>query len=116
MYSHTKKVGSLGRYGARVGRKLRNEARNIEDRMKEPKKCPQCGKARVKRKASGIWSCSSCTTVFAGGAYSPVAVKKEVQVGGKEVKAEKPEQAPAETPKEEKTKKTKKKTKTVKEK
>lgn len=79
MYSHTKKVGSLGRYGPRVGRKVRHEARKIEDLLKKPKKCPQCGKPKVRRKAAGIWECKSCGTVFAGGAYTPMAFKKEAK-------------------------------------
>lgn len=84
MYSHTRKVGSLGRYGARVGRKIRHEARKIEDESKKPKTCPQCGKKRVKRNAAGIWTCRSCHLVFAGGAYTPIAVRMGVEQAAEE--------------------------------
>jgi len=80
MYSHTKKVGSMGRYGPRVGRKIRHEARKIEDELNKPRNCPRCGKTGVKRKVVGIWVCRSCKLVYAGGAYMPHAVKKTVEV------------------------------------
>jgi len=41
MYSHTKKVGVLGKYGPRVGRKTRYEALKVEKQRKESKKCPK---------------------------------------------------------------------------
>jgi len=71
MYSHTKKVGSLGRYGVRVGRKIREEAKRIEDMRKQAKNCPQCGKKGIKRLASGIWCCKYCKFSFAGGSFLP---------------------------------------------
>jgi large subunit ribosomal protein L37Ae len=79
MYSHTRKVGSLGRYGPRVGRKIRHTARKIEDEQHKPKVCPQCGKSRVERRAFGIWHCRSCNLSYAGGAYTPVSFKREVE-------------------------------------
>lgn len=69
MYSHTKKVGSLGRYGPRLGRKLRENLKNIEDAARKSKVCGYCGKDRVKRKAAGIWYCRSCKSEFTGGAH-----------------------------------------------
>ncbi|MDD5111065.1 MAG: 50S ribosomal protein L37ae [Candidatus Altiarchaeota archaeon] len=88
MYSHTKKVGSMGRYGPRVGRKVRHEALKIEDEMKKPKHCPKCGKTHVKRKAAGIWLCCSCKLSFAGGAYTPFVMKKAVEQVAHEAKTE----------------------------
>lgn len=76
MYSHTKKVGSLGRYGARIGRKIRNEIRKIEDETRRSLKCPNCGKMGLKRPAAGIWVCKSCNISFSGGAYKPKTIKK----------------------------------------
>ncbi len=73
MYSHTRKVGSVGRYGSRIGRKLRDEIRKIEDLSKE-NKCPNCGR-KVKRKSTGIWECKSCGLKFTGGAYTPTTTK-----------------------------------------
>ncbi len=72
MYSHSKKVGSLGRYGPRIGRKLRDEIKKIEDISKK-NECPVCGR-KVKRKAAGIYECKSCNKSFTGGAY--IATKK----------------------------------------
>jgi len=67
MSAHTKKVGSLGRYGPRIGRKLRDEMKQIEDHAKK-NRCPGCN-GRVKRKAAGIYRCRSCGKTFTGGAY-----------------------------------------------
>jgi len=72
MYSHTKKVGSLGRYGTRIGRKIRTEVLKIEVDSRKSAKCPTCGKEKVKRKAPGIWKCNSCDIEFSGLAYKPL--------------------------------------------
>jgi large subunit ribosomal protein L37Ae len=69
MYSHTKKVGSLGKYGTRIGRKVRDEILQMEN-LKKENICRDCGK-KLKREAAGIWECKSCGTKFTGGAYSP---------------------------------------------
>lgn len=76
MYSHTKKIGSLGRYGSRTGRKIRGEIKKIEDSAKK-NRCPNCNK-KVIRKSSGIWECRSCGLKFAGGAYLAVMERKAV--------------------------------------
>ncbi|MFC2154399.1 50S ribosomal protein L37ae [Candidatus Altiarchaeota archaeon] len=80
MYSHTKKVGSMGKYGPRIGRKIRSEIEKIERQSKRPFKCPQCGKKGVKRRSAGIWQCRSCQSSFSGGTFlfSPRGEKKEV--------------------------------------
>lgn len=67
MYSHTRKVGSMGRYGPRIGRKLRDEIRKIEDLAKS-NKCSNCGR-KVRRISAGIWECRSCGLKFSGGSY-----------------------------------------------
>lgn len=74
MYSHTKRVGSVGRYGPRIGRRVRYEVRQIEDSTKE-NACPNCNRA-VKRQNSGIWVCRFCRIKFAGGAYFTTTEKK----------------------------------------
>ncbi len=74
MYSHTKKVGSLGRYGPRIGRKIRYEVRRIEDSEKG-NACPNCGRY-IKKEGSGIWKCGFCRLKFAGGAYFTTTEKK----------------------------------------
>ncbi len=61
----------MSRFGARYGRKLRSRVEEIEKKMKEKHKCPQCGREGVKRTSTSIWKCSKCGTTFAGGAYLP---------------------------------------------
>ncbi len=77
MYSHTKKVGSLGRYGTRVGGRIRKEVKRIEDISRAQRKCPRCSR-KIKRESSGVWKCSFCGFKFAGGAYIPITKKKIV--------------------------------------
>jgi large subunit ribosomal protein L37Ae len=67
----TKKVGSTGRYGVRYGAKLRRRVLDIDNRRKEPIRCPSCATKALKRKAVGLWKCSKCDLLFAGGAYVP---------------------------------------------
>jgi len=72
MYSHTKKIGSLGRYGPRIGRKPRYEALKIEDESKKSRNCPSCSRGKLRRKGAGIWTCKTCHFTFTGGAHIPV--------------------------------------------
>jgi len=67
----TKKVGSSGRMGPRYGWKLRRQIRDIDRRAKARYECAYCGKVAVRRISTGIWRCSKCDSVFAGGAFSP---------------------------------------------
>jgi len=88
MYSHTKKVGSLGRYGPRIGRKLRNEIRKIENISKR-NRCPYCG-GKVRKKAVGIFECKSCSKRFTGGAY--LTINEKVVKATMEESISKPEE------------------------
>ncbi|MBN2229475.1 MAG: 50S ribosomal protein L37ae [Candidatus Thorarchaeota archaeon] len=67
----TKKVGSTGRFGARYGAKLRRRVLDIEKKTSEPVRCPACATRALKRKAVGLWKCTKCDLLFAGGAYVP---------------------------------------------
>ncbi|MFH0860446.1 MAG: 50S ribosomal protein L37ae [Candidatus Altiarchaeota archaeon] len=78
MYSHTKKVGSMGRYGIRVGRKLRDQNLKIEEKSKNVR-CPSCGKIKIKRVSKGIWECRSCKNRFSGGAFLLTRETKSVE-------------------------------------
>jgi large subunit ribosomal protein L37Ae len=69
--ARTKKVGSTGRLGARYGAKLRRRVLDIEKKRNEPNRCPSCATRALKRQAAGLWKCSKCDLVFAGGAYVP---------------------------------------------
>jgi len=68
----TKKVGTAGRFGPRYGSTIRKRVREIEERMKQPHKCPKCGTRAVKRISVGVWQCRKCDFTFTGGAYVPV--------------------------------------------
>lgn len=69
--ARTKKVGSTGRFGPRYGAKLRRRVLDIDNRRKEPTRCPSCATKALKRQAAGLWNCTKCGLVFAGGAYVP---------------------------------------------
>jgi len=75
-YSHTKKVGKCGRFGARIGKRTRDDVNAIEDACKQMHECPKCGKKKVVRLGAGIWTCKACKVKFAGGAYTPQAIEK----------------------------------------
>ena len=64
------KLGSVKRYGARYGRKLKLKLSKIETEQRKLHKCPYCTKVAVKRVALGIWHCRKCNAKFAGKAYS----------------------------------------------
>jgi len=67
----TKKVGSAARLGPRYGWKLRRQVRDVEKRAKALYECRNCGKIGLKRVGTGLWQCTKCGSVFAGGAYVP---------------------------------------------
>lgn len=79
MYSHTRKVGSLGRYGPRVGRKPKYEALKIEDEAKAQGRCRNCGRGKLRRTGAGIWTCRNCGFTFCGGAHIPVVKRVTVE-------------------------------------
>jgi large subunit ribosomal protein L37Ae len=64
-----KKFGSIKRYGARYGRRLKDKIADIEKKSKKLGKCPFCKKLRAKRIAAGIWKCRKCGSKFTGNAY-----------------------------------------------
>src|SRR5437867_2325676 len=69
--SHTKKVGSAGRFGPRYGGVMRKAVATIEKTQKAAHVCERCGASAVYRDGTAIWSCQKCGFTFAGGAYSP---------------------------------------------
>ncbi|KAG6902583.1 hypothetical protein C0995_014590 [Termitomyces sp. Mi166 len=66
----TKKVGITGKYGTRYGASLRKQVKKMEISQHARYTCTFCGKDSVKRTAVGIWNCSSCRKVIAGGAWT----------------------------------------------
>ena len=63
-------LGSVKRFGARYGRKLKVRFSKIETEQRKLHKCPYCNKIAVKRIAVGIWFCRKCKAKFTGKAYS----------------------------------------------
>ena len=68
--ARTKKAGTAGRYGPRYGRKIRYKVRTVEKLQRERQECPNCGKVKVKRLASGIYECKACNAKVTGNAYT----------------------------------------------
>lgn len=84
MAKKTRKVGIVGKYGARYGVSLRKRIKVSEATQHAKYACEFCGKTSVRREAAGIWKCRSCLKVVAGGAYIPstvtgVSVKGQTQ-------------------------------------
>ena len=61
--------GIVGKYGTRYGASLRKVVKKQEVSQHSKFFCDFCGKYTVKRVAVGIWACSSCKKIKAGGAY-----------------------------------------------
>ena len=81
------KHGSVKRFGARYGRKLKLKLSQIEFEQKKSHKCPYCNKPAVKRVSLGIWQCKKCNAKFTGKAYS---VTKKVLAKEQEQEIEEP--------------------------
>ena len=81
-------LGSVKRFGARYGRKLKLKFSKIETEQRKLHKCPYCNKIAVKRVAVGIWHCKKCNAKFTGKAYS--VTKKVTAKETKEI-VEKPQ-------------------------
>lgn len=64
------KLGSVKRFGARYGRKLKLKFSKIEAEQRKLHKCPYCNRIAVRRAAVGIWNCKKCNAKFTGKAYS----------------------------------------------
>jgi large subunit ribosomal protein L37Ae len=83
------KYGSVKRFGARYGRKLKERFGKIEKEQRKKHKCPYCSAIKVKRMALGIWKCSKCDSKFTGRAYSIAHKKfKEIKQLKEEIKKE----------------------------
>ncbi len=84
------KLGSIKRFGARYGRKVKHKLAEIEALRRKKYKCPYCTQPRVKRISAGIWECNKCGSKFTSKAYMvqkkvvlKEEVKKTVKVEGK---------------------------------
>ncbi|KCV70775.1 60S ribosomal protein L37a [Fonticula alba] len=70
MSKRTKKAGIVGKYGARYGASIRKMIKKQEVTQHAKYTCSFCGKDTVSRSCVGIWKCSACRKVIAGGAYT----------------------------------------------
>ena len=70
-----KKLGSVKRFGARYGRRVKHKLAEIEAVQRGKHTCPYCRAQRVKRVAAGIWECRKCKSKFTGKAYT---IKKAI--------------------------------------
>ncbi|XP_058892239.1 large ribosomal subunit protein eL43-like [Kogia breviceps] len=66
----TKKVRIVGKYGTHYGASLRKMVKKTENSQHSKYTCSFCGKAKMKRRAVGIWHCGSCMKTVAGGAWT----------------------------------------------
>ena len=81
-------LGSVKRFGARYGRKLKLKFSKIEIEQRKLHKCPYCNKIAVKRLVVGIWKCKKCHIKFTGKAYS---VSMNILTKESEIAIEEPE-------------------------
>lgn len=66
-----RKSRSAGRFGVRYGAKARKIIADMEEKMRAGYVCSKCDAKKVKRMATGIWTCTKCGYTFAGGSYIP---------------------------------------------
>ena len=66
-----RKSRSAARFGPRYGRKSRKLVADVEEKSKALYDCPQCGRTKVKRTSTAIWSCRKGGYTFAGGSFMP---------------------------------------------
>ncbi len=70
MATKTKKVKSSGKFGARYGKKVRENFTKVDSKQRQKQICPFCKKPGVKRTSKGIWNCKKCNKRFASDTYS----------------------------------------------
>lgn len=110
MVKKTQKLGSVKRFGARYGRRVKNKLAKIEAIQKGKHKCPYCHSMKAKRIAFGIWNCKKCGAKFTGKAYSIkkiVLSEEESEKKNKNIEEneeEMPEETEEEKPKKKKIK------------
>lgn len=86
-------LGSVKRFGARYGRKVKEKFAEIEALQRKKYKCPYCMQQKVKRVRAGIWECGKCGSKFTSKAFTvakKIILKEEVKKeGGTEESKEK---------------------------
>lgn len=85
-----KKKSLRPRLRTRGGLSVRKRWTQIVIELKRPHKCPTCGWPSLSRMSVGIWSCTSCGSRFAGGAYQPTT---KTGAASQRVASSKPQQS-----------------------
>jgi len=77
-----KELGSVKRFGARYGRRVKHKLAKIESTLRGKQSCPYCNASKVKRLSVGIWTCGKCKSKFTGKAYGvkKLAIREESPV------------------------------------
>ncbi|HLQ03960.1 MAG TPA: 50S ribosomal protein L37 [Nitrososphaerales archaeon] len=70
-----KKMGAVRGLRAKFGSTVRKRYSRVYRTLKTARECPSCASLKLKRSASGIWTCSVCGYTVAGGAYDIVPAK-----------------------------------------
>jgi large subunit ribosomal protein L37Ae len=61
--------------GAKFGSTVRKRYSRVYRTLKTARECPSCSSMKLKRSASGIWTCSVCGYTMAGGAYDVIPTR-----------------------------------------
>ena len=69
MKAAEEKLGSVKRFGARYGKRVREKIVKVESKQRVKQNCPFCSKLGVKRLSKGIWHCKKCNKKFASNTY-----------------------------------------------
>lgn len=69
MASKKKKIKAAGKFGAGVGKSVRDKFNAVETSQRRTQPSPFHPTGRAKRLAPGIWKCMKTGKIFAGHAY-----------------------------------------------
>jgi large subunit ribosomal protein L37Ae len=69
MSSKNKQLKTMGQFGARYGKRVKDKYAKVEIKQRKKQKCPFCEKLGVKRLSKGIWKCPKCDKKFASNTF-----------------------------------------------
>jgi len=70
MAAKKKKIKAAGKFGSRMGRKVRVNFNKVESLQRKRQQSPFHPTGRAVRLSAGIWKCKKTGKIFAGPAYS----------------------------------------------
>ncbi|MDA4128532.1 MAG: 50S ribosomal protein L37 [Thaumarchaeota archaeon] len=71
-----KKKETIRGLGAKYGGTLRKRNSRVFKMLKAHRECPSCSSMKLRRAATGIWTCGSCGYTIAGGAFDVTPPKR----------------------------------------